>query len=212
MTCNSVFKQQITTERELRDLLGFPSDLVVNKAIQELDEHCRHFIAKSPFICISTANASGACDASPRGDEAGFVHIIDNHHLVIPERPGNRRLDSILNILENPSIGIIFMIPGLEETLRVNGKACVIQDEQLLEQMKAKGKQPKLGIGVQVEECYIHCAKAFKRSALWNPATWVSAEERPHIPSILASHANMKGITSKEVERSLQDTYENRLY
>lgn len=212
MISNRVFKRQINTEQELRDLLGYPSELVMNKAIQKLDEHCRRFIAKSPFLCMSTSDASGACDVSPRGDTAGFVHILDDQHLVIPERPGNRRLDSIRNILANPYIGIIFMIPGLEETLRINGKACIVQDDDLLEQMKARGKKPMLGIGVQVEECYIHCAKAFKRSALWEPSSWLTSEERPHIPSILASHANMKGITSKEVELSLKDTYENRLY
>lgn len=212
MMDNSVFKRQIQTEQQLRDLLGHPSEVVANKVIHELDEHCCDYITKSPFLCISTADASGACDVSPRGDAAGFVHIMVKKHLVIPERPGNRRCDSIRNILANPHIGILFIIPGLEETLRINGKACIIQDEDVLERMVVKGKKPLLGIGVYVEECYIHCAKAFKRSTLWEQTSWITAEQRPPIPTILASHVNRKGLTSNEIERSLFDSYQNRMY
>jgi len=206
------YKDQITTEQELRDLLGYPSEVVKNKSITHLDEHCRRFLAQSPIAFLSTADANGDCDVSPRGDSPGFVHVMDDWHLVIPERPGNRRMDSLLNILSNPKIGLIFLIPGLEETLRINGKACIIRDSNVLDQMKVNDKAPLLGIGVEVEECYIHCAKAFKRSRLWQMNTWPMKEELPVVSRILADHANIEGLTAEDVEKSLKETYEKRLY
>jgi len=212
MMNTTIFKQQITTEQELRDLVGYPGELVKRKAIHSIDQHCRHFISQSPMVFIATADISGTCDVSPRGDKAGFVHVIDDNHLIIPERPGNRRLDSLINIISNPSIGIIFVIPGLEETLRINGNAYIVNDDDLLELMKVNGKKPLLGIGVKVEECYIHCAKAFKRSSLWNPSTWAGNEDLPVISQVLADHVNMKDVTAEDVAKSLKETYEKRLY
>ncbi|CAG7606166.1 hypothetical protein PAESOLCIP111_00888 [Paenibacillus solanacearum] len=206
------FQQRITSEQQLRELLGYPSELVASKTIGQIDEHCRAFIAQSPMVWIGTADQSGACDVSPRGDGAGFVHVIDENHLVLPERPGNRRLDSIRNILSNPHIAILFLIPGLEETLRINGKACITRDEQLLEQMKAHGKAPLLGIGVEVEECYMHCAKAFKRSKLWEPDTWPEQKQLPSAARIIADHVRMQGVTAETVAKSLKESYEKRLY
>lgn len=206
------FDKQITTEQELRSLLGYPGELVKHKSIDHLDEHCRNFIAQSPIVFISTSDRTGACDVSPRGDRAGFILVVDEQHLVIPERPGNRRFDSLLNILANPHIGMIFMIPGLEETLRINGKACIVQDDDILEQMKAKDKKPLLGIGVEVEECYMHCAKAFKRSKLWEPNEWPDQAALPVVSRIIADHANIEGVSAEDVAKSLQETYEKRLY
>ncbi|TGV05279.1 pyridoxamine 5'-phosphate oxidase family protein, partial [Mesorhizobium sp. M00.F.Ca.ET.186.01.1.1] len=137
-----IFREVITSETQLREIFGEPSRLVQNKMITHLDDHCRNYIAQSPFLIISTADEKGNCDASPRGDAPGFVHIVDDHHLVIPERPGNKRMDSITNILANPHIGLIFLIPTLEETLRINGRACIIQDRDILEKMAVKGKVP----------------------------------------------------------------------
>ena len=136
------FKQQITTEDELRQLMGYPGELVRHKVIDHLDEHCRHFIGLSPYLLMSTADAHGECDVSPRGDAPGFVLVIDEKHLVIPERPGNRCMDSLRNILSNPHVGLIFLIPGLGETLRVNGTACILRDEFLLCQMEVNGQRP----------------------------------------------------------------------
>ncbi|WP_422657486.1 pyridoxamine 5'-phosphate oxidase family protein [Paenibacillus sp. EC2-1] len=203
------FRERITSESELRDLLGYPSPLVSKKTIHSLDSHCIDFIQKSPMIFISTSDNNGNCDVSPRGDQAGFIHIIDNQHIVIPERPGNRRLDSILNILSNPHIGIILVIPQLEETLRINGRACVIKDAHILESMRANGKVPTLGIGVTIEECYMHCAKAFKRSKLWDPESWQDVNELPKPARIIAAHAGAK---EDDVSRSLKESYEKRLY
>lgn len=204
-----IFQEKITSEKELRDIVGYSSPLVSKKTIYELDSHCIEFIHHSPMIFISTSDNNGKCDVSPRGDSAGFIHIIDNKHFVIPERPGNRRLDSILNILSNPHIGIIFIIPKLEETLRINGTACVVKDSKVLESMKANGKVPSFGIGVTVEECYMHCAKAFKRSRLWDPESWQDVNELPKPSKILAAHT---GVKEEDVSKSLKESYEKRLY
>ncbi|MNH95161.1 Pyridoxamine 5'-phosphate oxidase [compost metagenome] len=158
----SIFENTIKSIDELealRNVIGHPSKLTSNKVMYLLDNYSKEFIRKSPFIIIATSCQEGSCDASPRGDEAGFVHIIDDKHLFIPDRPGNKRMDSIQNILSNPHIGIIFIIPGMEETFRVNGKACISQDPEFLSQTAVNGKLPFMGIGVEIEECYLHCAK-----------------------------------------------------
>lgn len=206
------FQELIRSEEELRELLGYPNRVVAHKAITHLDQHCRDYIAQAPMVLMATADASGACDVSPRGDFPGFTLILDEKHLVIPERPGNRRMDSLRNLLENPHIGLIFLIPGLEETLRVNGRASIIKDRELLAQMVFKGHIPLLGIGVEVEECYVHCAKAFKRSNLWKPETWPNQADLPDIAQMMADHANLPDVSAQEVALSLEETYTKRLY
>jgi len=211
---SSPFHNIITSEAEIRELIGYPSDIVQKKSIQQLDEHCRQFIAKSPILFLATSDDQESCDVSPRGDVPGSVLVLDDKHLVIPERPGNRRIDSLRNILLNPQVGIIFIIPGLEETLRVNGKAVVIQDDHILEQLKAKSndKKPLLAIGVEVEECYIHCAKAFIRSKLWNYDSWLQTHQLPSVPAIIKAHVNSPQYTEEVVKKGLQESYEQRLY
>jgi len=206
------FKEILSSEAEIRDLIGYPSEIVKKKAIQHLDDHCRNFIAMSPLLFISTADDQGFCDVSPRGDAPGSVLVLDEYHLVIPERPGNRRIDSLRNILLNPRIGIIFMIPGLEETLRINGKAFVIKDENILEQMRSRDKQPLLGIGVEVEECFIHCAKAFKRSKVWDNQSWAMDDTLPSVSAILKDHVNSSEYTEEVIRKGLEESYEKRLY
>ncbi|WP_317259182.1 MSMEG_1061 family FMN-dependent PPOX-type flavoprotein [Paenibacillus sp. J5C2022] len=176
------FKEILSSEEEIRYILGFPSELVKKKTVYELDNHCRNFISMSPLLFLSTSDDKGFCDVSPRGDAPGSVIVLDEKHLVIPERPGNRRIDSLRNILSNPRVGIVFIIPGLEETLRINGSAYIIKDYDILDLMKAKDKRPLLGIGVAIEECYIHCAKAFKRSRLWERESWADIDALPSIP------------------------------
>lgn len=208
----SIFNDIVTSEEELRTLCGFPKELVKNKAVTVIDRHCRDFISKSPLIFLSTADSAGSCDVSPRGDAAGFVHVMDDRHLVIPERPGNKRFDSLRNILENPRIGLIFMIPGLGETLRINGQAWIVKDREILKNMEAFGKVPVLGIGVKVEECYMHCAKAFKRSHVWEDHYWPKQEELPNPAKIIAAHAEKLKLSADEVAASLKESYEQRLY
>ncbi|USG67156.1 pyridoxamine 5'-phosphate oxidase family protein [Brevibacillus ruminantium] len=207
-----VFRDIVSSEAELREFMGESSEVVKRKVIGHLDEHCLNYIAKTPFLVVATADKNGNCDASPRGDAPGFVHVIDEHHLVIPERPGNRRMDSMRNILENPQVGLIFIIPGLEETLRINGRAYVIRDADYLEKMQVNGKVPVIGIGVRVEECYVHCAKAFKRSSLWMPDKWLAKEELPSMARVLADHAKLPGTTEKEMASFLEESYTKRLY
>lgn len=212
MKTESTFPNTIKTVEELREITGNPSELVNNKVISYMDEHCRGFIAKSPFLTLSTADESGFCDVSPRGDKAGFVYVLNDKQLIIPERPGNKRMDSMRNILSNPNIGLLFLIPGLGETLRINGKASVIHDEELLGKMAVNGKSPLLGIGVDVEECFIHCAKAFKRSELWNPETWADKEELPKGAKILAAHAKLPNVDEEAIGKILEKSYRDTLY
>lgn len=206
------FQSVITSEDELRDLFGESSPVVKNKAIDRLDHHCIDFIAKSPLLFISTSDASGSCDVSPRGDAAGFVHVMDESYLVIPERPGNRRFDSLRNILSNPQVGLVFVIPGLKETLRINGSAVLVRDEEILDRLSVQGKRPWLGIGVKVEECYIHCAKSFMRSQVWDPDSWLAHEQLPNPSKIIADHVNQESVTEESVTQALQDSYTKRLY
>ncbi|MFE8702970.1 pyridoxamine 5'-phosphate oxidase family protein [Cytobacillus sp. FJAT-54145] len=209
---NQPFTDVIQTEEELRTLLGFPSKTVQNKTISYLDHNCMEFISKSPFLMLSTADAEGNCDTSPRGDAPGFVHVLDQKHLVIPERPGNRRMDSLRNILSNKRVGLLFLIPGLEETLRINGEAWVVRDEEILHKMQAFGKDPLLGIVVKVEECFVHCAKAFKRSHLWQPDSWLSKETLPNMPKMLAEHVNLPDVDEESMVELLEESYTKRLY
>ena len=208
----SLFKNAISSEDELRSLLGFPGELVQNKVISNIDKHCLEFISKSPFLLMATSDNKGMCDVSPRGDAPGFVKVLDEAHIVIPERPGNRKIDSMRNILSNPKVGLIFIIPGLEETLRINGNACIIRDDELLKLMEVNGKIPVLGIGIKVEECFVHCAKAFKRSKLWNPDMWLQKEKLPNIAKMISDHVRLPGMNAEKVDKALQDSYSNRLY
>ena len=209
MEHDSKFGEMITSEAEIRTLIGNPSELVKRKVIARLDDNCIRFLSQSPLLFLATSDEAGHCDVSPRGDAPGFVHVLDARRFIIPERPGNRRIDSLRNILANGHAGVIFIIPGLEETLRVNGRACIVKDRALLEPMKANGNSPVLGIGITVEECFIHCAKAFKRSTLWNPASWPAEEELPSAAQMLAAHARGN---ADDIARSLQESYTKRLY
>ncbi|GAE32703.1 pyridoxamine 5'-phosphate oxidase family protein [Halalkalibacter hemicellulosilyticus] len=206
------FKKTIETEEQLRQMIGFPSELVNKKVISYLDHNCLEFIAKSPFLVISTSNKFGFCDVSPRGDNAGFVQVINKTHLIIPERPGNRRIDSMKNILSNPRVGLLFFIPGLGETLRVNGKAKLVTDDDLLNKMAVKGKKPLLGIGVEVEECFIHCAKAFIRSRLWEPSSWTEKSLLPSASKMLFKHAKLPNTSADAIQERLEQSYSKRLY
>ncbi|MCM3765169.1 pyridoxamine 5'-phosphate oxidase family protein [Neobacillus niacini] len=206
------FKNKVETDEELRSIIGFPSELASKKVISYIDSHCAEFIAKSPFLVLATADEHGYCDVSPRGDMPGFVYVLNEKQVVIPERPGNKRLDSLRNILSNPKIGLLFFIPGLKETLRINGKAAIIKDVELLEKMAVKGKIPLLGIGVEVEECFVHCAKALKRSSLWDTGSWPAKEALPSAAKILFEHAKLPNSTVDTIQKGLEESYTKRLY
>lgn len=198
---------------ELREVINAPKpdSTVVRKELPALDDHCVAYIAKSPFALLSTAGASGRCDVSPRGDGPGFVRVLDERTLVIPDRPGNRRIDSMQNIIENPHAGLLFLVPGVDETLRVNGRAAITDDADLLATMTMKNKVPKLAIVVAVEEVFFHCARAFKRASLWEPEEWIERSELPTLGQILADQLKMAELTSDTIDASLAES-NKRLY
>ena len=206
------FGELVQSEAELREVVPPPSEdsPPLRKQIDHLDAHCRDFIARAPFFLLATSNSSGDCDASPRGGPPGFVHVLDERRLVVPEYPGNRRADSHRNLLENPRAAMLFAIPGLRETLRVAGPACITRDEELLGAMGVNGRTPKLGIGLEVEEAFIHCAKAFIRSSLWDPQSW--PQELPSAAAILRDHMDIPDLTESDVAAGLEDGYAKRLY
>ena len=207
-----MFRDLVTSEETLRALVGRPSELALKKQIAALDPHCRDFIAHAPFVLVATANAAGQCDVSPKGDAPGFVRVLDDRHLAIPDRPGNKRLDGMRNILENPHVGLIFLIPGRRETLRVNGRARVVRDEALLQRMAVHGKRPQLAIVVDVEECFLHCAKAFLRSRLWQPDQWPDDSAVAPMAQMLLDQTRPPGLTVEDLERNLEESYRTRLY
>jgi uncharacterized protein len=163
---------EITGPDELRDLLGAVMPRAAAKERAALHPRDRQWIATSPFIVLSTSDAEGNCDASPKGDPAGFVQVLDDTTIAIPERPGNRRADGYLNILSNPHVGVIFLIPGRNETLRINGRARLVRDAPYFDDMIVKGHRPILAVEVSIETIFFHCAKAFLRSGLWQPPRW----------------------------------------
>jgi hypothetical protein len=207
-----MFRDVITEEKDLRALLGTPSDVALKKQIAALDDHCRALIAHAPFMLLATAGADGRCDVSPKGDPAGFVHVLDDTHLAIPDRPGNKRLDGMRNILANPHVGLLFLVPARGETLRVNGRACVTRDPDLLAAMAVDGKVPALAIGVEVEEVFLHCAKAFKRSGLWEPARWPDLAGLASSAKIFHDQVKIPGMTVEDYERRLATGYRTGLY
>jgi PPOX class probable FMN-dependent enzyme len=164
--------QEITTEAELRELLGTPLPTVAGKDRPALDDVDRQWLAASPFCLVATSGADGSCDVSPKGDPPGFVVVLDDATIALPERAGNRRADGFRNILQNPHVGLVFLLPGRGDTLRINGRARLVRDPELLDRMVVKGHRPLLATVVEIEQVYYHCAKAFLRSSLWDPESW----------------------------------------
>ncbi|MEO3890277.1 pyridoxamine 5'-phosphate oxidase family protein [Nonomuraea sp. B5E05] len=174
---------EIGSEDELREILGEVMPRAATKERVRLHQRDRDWLAASPFCLIATSDDKGACDVSPKGDPAGFVHVIDDTTIAIPDRPGNRRADGFLNVLKNPNVGLIFLIPGRNETLRINGRARLVRDAPFFDELIVKGHRPHLALVVEIEQIFFHCAKSFLRSALWRPDTW-------H-PDVLPSHARL---------------------
>ena len=197
------FTNEVTEESELREIFGWPSERASNKQMDRLDHHCRAIIGKSPFILLGTSNSSGRCDVSPKGDYPGFVRVLDDKTVAIPDLPGNNRLDTLANMLDNPQVGLIFMIPGMNETLRINGKVRLIRDADLLESMSYQGKLPRLAIVVGVEEVFTHCPKAFMRSKLWSDENRIERSELPSFAEILRDHAGLVDCDVEELQQEL---------
>ena len=205
------FDNIITTEKELREILGHPQEIVTRKAINHIDENCRIFIENSPFITIATSDLDGNLDVSPKGDPPGFVKILNNKMLAIPDRPGNRRADTFTNILKNPSIGLIFLIPGVKETLRVNGEAKIVTDKKVLKLLSCEGKFPLFAIIVNVKEAFMHCAKCMIRSNLWRSVDDTKERTVPSLAKALVDHAKLD-ITYKELDDQIKEDEKTNLY
>ena len=204
------FADVLASADELAVLYGSPVEAVVSKIIDHLDGHCRDFIARSPFVLVATADERGTCDVSPKGGPAGFVSVLDEKRLAIPDAPGNRLVYSLRNVAAGGRAGLLFVIPGMEETLRVNGRAWLTRDPAVLEPLAAGAKPPKVAIGVEVEEAFLHCAKAFKRSALWRPDEWPDAAGLAAAAQIWRDHMALD-MTTKEVQEFVDDDYANNL-
>ena len=200
----------IENPQQLREIYGEPMERAVKKQLTRLDRHCRNFIALSPFLVIASSDLSGRCDASPKGDMPGFVQVVDDTTLLIPDRLGNNRVDTLGNLMLRPGVGLIFFVPGVNETLRVNGRAQVTTDPALLEPLAVNGKVPRSGILVAAEEIYFRCGKALIRSDLWNPKKHVARGSWPSLGRIIAEQVG--GMDPDEAERQTAESYRTRLY
>jgi uncharacterized protein len=174
-------------EDALRSVLGEPSELVRLKVSDRLNDLTRQFVERSPFLCLATSAADGTCDVSPRGDPAGFVRVLDERTLLLPDRPGNRLADSLRNVLENPHVALLFVIPGVTDTFRVNGRATIVIDPELLEPCAVEGKVPNLGLRIEIDQAFTHCSKAFLRAQFWDPERFVPREDLPSPGELLRS-------------------------
>jgi uncharacterized protein len=199
----------IADEDALREVIGDPGELVVAKVADRLNNLTRQFIERSPFVCVATSRPDGGLDVSPRGDPAGFVRILDERTLLLPDRPGNKLADTLTNLLADPRIGLLFLIPGVGEAFRVNGRARIVDDPELLGESTVEGKTPKLGVLVEVEEAFTQCSKALVRSDLWNPDKHIERSELPSSGAILASTAD-PDLDVDEYERARAERYSRR--
>ncbi|GAA3436057.1 hypothetical protein BJ998_002411 [Kutzneria kofuensis] len=202
--------REITSVDELSELVGEPVKRVAEKVRPALHELDRQWLAASPFCLIATSAADGSCDVSPKGDPPGFTLVLDDRTIAVPDRPGNRRVDGWRNILSNPHVGLLYLLPGRGDTLRINGRARLLSDAPFFDQMVVKGHRPKIVMLVDIDEVFHHCAKAFLRSALWRPETWDpdSVASRPAIAKALERPEDPLA----ELERYYGPTYANNLY
>ncbi len=199
----------ITDEAELRAIIGSPAELIQAKIAARLNDLTRQFIERSPFVCVATASPDGGLDVSPRGDPPGFVRILDERTLLLPDRPGNKLADTLTNLLADPRIGLLFLIPGIGDTFRVNGRAVITDDPELLEPSTVDGKPPRLGILVSIEAAYTQCPKALIRSELWNPARHIGRSELPSSGKILRSLTDPE-FDADEYDRERKQRYARR--
>jgi uncharacterized protein len=186
----------VAGEEGLRSLIGEPSDLVRSKINDSLNDLTRQFVERSPFLCLATSAADGTCDVSPRGDPAGFVKVLDERTLLLPDRPGNKLADSFRNVLENPHVALLFFLPGVSDTFRVNGRASIVDDPELLVRCTVEGTVPTLGMRIEIDEAFTHCPKAFLRAQLWDPDRYVDRSELPSAGEIMRS---VNGTTEAEM-------------
>lgn len=196
---------------ELRALYGQPSELVIKKSLPRLDPHCRAFIARSPFLCLATSAPEGPADVSPRGDAPGFARVLDDHSILIPDRVGNNRIDSLANIVRNPRVALLFLVPGVDETLRVNGQASLSRRADWLNAAAVQGKLPRSIIHVVVEEAFLQCGKAPKRARLWSDDYRIARNELPSLGRMLVDQTDCS-TTVAELDEAIEKSYRERMY
>ena len=201
----------ITSTQELRTHYKDVSERARLKEMPKFDHHARSFIARSPFVVIASQDGEGNGDATPKGDRPGFVAVLDDNMIAIPDRPGNNRLDTWQNVIVNPAVGLLFMIPGMNETLRINGTARITADRELRERFAIDGKLPITVLLVSVDACYMHCAKAYMRSELWKPDTWPDRSSLPTLGQILADQIATSQ-TPGEMDVALSDAYAKTMW
>jgi PPOX class probable FMN-dependent enzyme len=199
----------VRSVEQLRAIYPAPATRSLRKEQDRLDDHYRRFIALSPFVLLATASPAGECDVSPKGGPPGFVTVLDEHRLLVPDATGNRRLDGLQNLVENPRIGMLFLIPGMGETLRVNGGVALTTDPEMLAGLQTGGRPPALALVVTVEQAYLHCAKALIRSSLWDPGTWSPRDDLPSAAEILNDHIGLGDLAASQA--ALDDSYTNRI-
>jgi PPOX class probable FMN-dependent enzyme len=203
--------QFIESREELRTLYKSPGDGAVRKELPRLDGHCRSFIAKSPFVLIGSSDGNGNADVTPKGDRPGFVAILDDNSIAIPDRPGNNRLDTLENIVVNPAVGLLFLIPGMNETLRINGHARITADAALRKRLAVDGKLSASVIVVSVKAAYMHCAKAFMRSELWKPESWLDRASLPTLGEILRDQLALAQ-SAEATDQWLDESYQKTMW
>lgn len=204
------FAHPVAGHEALRQLYRQPHRLVLDKVIDHVDAAARDFIAASPFAVVATTGPRGT-DASPRGGPPGFVAVLDEHRIALGDLAGNNRLDTFGNVLHDPRVGLIFLVPGLGETLRVNGRATLTTDPEVLEATSIDERRPKVALGVDVEACFIHCAKAFRRSGLWDQRTWPAEDDRPSAGCVLKGHLGLEA-SAEQIEADLEHAYRTTLW
>lgn len=205
------FSDPVTTEAQLRDILGTPSPIARDKVINHIDPYCAEFIAHAPFVVLSTRGPEGEMDLSPRGDPAGFVKIIDERTLAVPDRLGNRRADTFGNLLKNPEIGLIFLVPGKRETLRVSGTGLLVRDEDLRTELAHKGKVPQLILVIEVKRVMFQCAKCMVRSGLWQPESWADVSGMSSLAEAIKVHSELEESIA-EIDEVITRSETERLY
>lgn len=201
----------IATTEQLRTIYKAPGTTAVGKELRRLDGHCRNFIERSPFVLIGSSDGEGNADVTPKGDRPGFVLIIDDTTIAIPDRPGNNRLDTLENILVHPAVGLLFLIPGMNETLRVNGHARLTADPDLCDRLSVEGRRPQCAIIVSVRAAYLHCAKAFLRSGLWQPSTWIDRATMPTLGQMLKDQLELAD-SAEKTDKWLETAYRNSMW
>jgi uncharacterized protein len=205
------FEGAVRDEAELQAVYEESSWLVKNKQIDHLDEHCRAYLAVCGFVVLASADAHGRADVTPRGGPRGFVSVLDERTIAIPDATGNRRIDTLRNVVQTGQLGMLALLPGRGQTLRVNGRACVSTDPRLLASLTAVGKPPRVALVMAVEEVFTHCPKAFVRSGVWDPSTWPAEDEQPSPAAMLRDHVGDPALTLADAEQAMIDAVTIRL-